>query len=105
MRHQIGFVSNNTAVYDRMTAWEMVEYFGRLYGIDADSLRERMESLMEEAGTEIEPWLETCLLTKKTKTESRIHTICGDFAGDSLLLNLITVSHPTSSSTVVETVE
>jgi len=45
VRHQIGFVSTNTAVYDRMTAWEMVEYFGRLYGLADDLLRERMESL------------------------------------------------------------
>src|SRR6186997_1540332 len=33
VRHQIGFISANTAVYDRMTAWEMVQYFGRLYGM------------------------------------------------------------------------
>ncbi len=45
VRHQIGFVSANTAVYDRMTAWEMVEYFGRLYGIEREPLRERMEQL------------------------------------------------------------
>lgn len=45
VRHQIGFVSTNTAVYDRMTAWEMVEYFGRLYGLADDLLRERMESI------------------------------------------------------------
>ena len=44
VRRQIGFVSANTAVYDRMTAWEMVEYFGRLYGLAAELLRERMES-------------------------------------------------------------
>lgn len=43
VRHQIGFVSNNTAVYDRMTAWEMVEYFGRLYQIDTVHLHARME--------------------------------------------------------------
>ena len=30
VRHHIGFMSANTGVYDRMTAWEMVEYFGRL---------------------------------------------------------------------------
>ena len=36
VRRQIGFVSANTAVYDRMTAWEMVEYFGRLHGMDGD---------------------------------------------------------------------
>lgn len=44
-RKQIGFVSANTAIYDRMTAWEMVEYFGRLHGIAAEPLRDRMESL------------------------------------------------------------
>lgn len=47
VRHQIGFVSCNTAVYDRMTAWEMVAYFGRLYGLKEDLLRDRMESLFE----------------------------------------------------------
>ena len=47
VRHQIGFVSANTAVYDRMTAWEMVEYFGRLYGLQDEDLRERMEDLFE----------------------------------------------------------
>jgi sodium transport system ATP-binding protein len=45
VRHQIGFMSASTAVYDRMTAWEMVEYFGRLYGIAKEPLRERMETL------------------------------------------------------------
>src|SRR5687768_11990300 len=45
VRRQIGFVSANTAVYDRMTAWEMVEYFGRLYGLAAELLRERMEAI------------------------------------------------------------
>ncbi|MEX0937276.1 MAG: ATP-binding cassette domain-containing protein [Pirellulales bacterium] len=47
VRHQIGFVSANTAVYDRMTAWEMVEYFGRLYGMADEDLSERMEDLFE----------------------------------------------------------
>src|SRR5437762_14173686 len=45
VRQKIGFVSTNTAVYDRMTAWEMVEYFGRLYGLAAEPLRERMEAI------------------------------------------------------------
>lgn len=45
VRRQIGFVSMNTAVYDRMTAWEMVEYFGRLYGLDRDVLKSRMETI------------------------------------------------------------
>jgi sodium transport system ATP-binding protein len=45
VRRQIGFMSANTAVYDRMTAWEMVEYFGRLHGIPRDTLGDRMEGL------------------------------------------------------------
>jgi sodium transport system ATP-binding protein len=47
VRRQIGFMSANTGVYDRMTAWEMVEYFGRLHGLADDVLRERMEDLFD----------------------------------------------------------
>jgi sodium transport system ATP-binding protein len=47
VRRQIGYVSMGTAVYDRMTAWEMVEYFGRLYGIEPEDLRGRMETIFE----------------------------------------------------------
>ncbi len=45
VRRQIGFMSANTAVYDRMTAWEMVEHFGRLHGIGKAELAEHMEAL------------------------------------------------------------
>jgi sodium transport system ATP-binding protein len=47
VRREIGFMSANTGVYDRMTAWEMVEYFGRLYGLDEQELRDRMEQLFQ----------------------------------------------------------
>ncbi len=47
VRRQIGFMSANTAVYDRMTAWEMVQHFGRLYGISDDELNQRMEQLFD----------------------------------------------------------
>ena len=39
MRQNIGFMSANTAIYDRMSAWEMVEYFGRLYGLAEATLQ------------------------------------------------------------------
>lgn len=50
VRHQIGFVSANTAVYDRMTAREMVEYFGRLYGMGEEELDERINQLFDRFG-------------------------------------------------------
>jgi len=45
VRRRIGFMSANTAVYDRMTGWEMVEYFGRLHGLSPRELRGRMDEL------------------------------------------------------------
>jgi len=45
VRQNIGFLSASTAIYDRMTAWEMVEFFGKLYGLTPERLRERMESV------------------------------------------------------------
>ncbi|MEO1996095.1 MAG: ATP-binding cassette domain-containing protein [Planctomycetaceae bacterium] len=45
VRKRIGFMSTNTGIYDRMTAWEMVEYFGRLYGIEEGQLQSRIDSI------------------------------------------------------------
>jgi sodium transport system ATP-binding protein len=45
VRANIGFMSGNTGIYDRMTAWELVEYFGKLYGMDDDLLQARLESV------------------------------------------------------------
>ena len=47
VRRNIGFMSCNTGIYDRMTAREMVEYFGRLYGIPEDRLQDRIEDIFE----------------------------------------------------------
>ena len=43
VRASIGYMSASTGIYDRMTAWELVEYFGKLYGLEGEALRERME--------------------------------------------------------------
>lgn len=48
VRRQIGFVSTNTAIYDRMTAWEMVQFFGLLYQMDPEDLQIRMESVFNK---------------------------------------------------------
>ena len=45
VRRQIGFVSNNTAIYDRMTAWELVSYFGRLHELPEEVIRRRGEEI------------------------------------------------------------
>jgi sodium transport system ATP-binding protein len=45
VRQHVGFLSANTGVYDRMSAWEMVEYYGRLNQVPPDVLYPRMEEL------------------------------------------------------------
>jgi sodium transport system ATP-binding protein len=47
VRHRIGFLSANTGIYDRMTAREMVEYYGRLHGLGRTELAKRVEELFE----------------------------------------------------------
>jgi sodium transport system ATP-binding protein len=45
VRRNVGFLSANTGVYDRMTAWEMVRYYGRLNEVHPDVLNQRIEDL------------------------------------------------------------
>ncbi|MCA1684642.1 MAG: ATP-binding cassette domain-containing protein, partial [Planctomycetia bacterium] len=47
VRAHIGYMSASTGIYDRMSAWELVEYFGRLYGLSRDHLRARMETIFD----------------------------------------------------------
>jgi sodium transport system ATP-binding protein len=47
VRRRIGFLSTNTGLYGRLTAREVLTYFGRLYGIDAEQLGRRIDALSE----------------------------------------------------------
>jgi sodium transport system ATP-binding protein len=45
VRSRVGFLSTATALYGRLSAQEMVEYFGRLHGLDEPTLRRRINEL------------------------------------------------------------
>jgi sodium transport system ATP-binding protein len=45
VRANVGFLSTATALYPRLTAQEMVEYFGRLNGINEGMLKQRVDEL------------------------------------------------------------
>lgn len=49
-RRSIGFLSNNTGLYPRLTARETLRYFGRLHGIGKDALEARIEELVAAFG-------------------------------------------------------
>src|SRR5499425_3052559 len=45
VRAKVGFLSTATALYPRLTAQELVEYFGRLNGLDEPTLRKRVDDI------------------------------------------------------------
>lgn len=45
VRARVGFLSAATALYGRLSAREMVEYFGRLHGLDETTLRLRIDQI------------------------------------------------------------
>lgn len=45
VRSRVGFLSAATALYGRLSAQEMVEYFGRLHGLDELTLRRRIDEI------------------------------------------------------------
>ncbi len=47
VRARVGFLSGGTALYGRLTAREMVEYFGRLHGLRGADLARRADALFE----------------------------------------------------------
>ena len=48
VRANVGFLAASTALYGRLTAREMVEYFGRLNGLDGAVLRDRVKLLADQ---------------------------------------------------------
>jgi sodium transport system ATP-binding protein len=47
VRASIGFLSTATALYGRLTAFELVQYFGRLHGLADSALRPRIDALFQ----------------------------------------------------------
>ncbi len=46
VRRQIGYLSGDTRLYDRLTAREVLIYFGELAGLDFDTAKERATALL-----------------------------------------------------------
>lgn len=45
VRRMIGFLSGSTGLYGRLSAREMVTYFGKLYGMNGDTIKKRITEL------------------------------------------------------------
>ena len=49
-RRKVGFLSGNTKLYGRLTAREVLQYFGRLFGMPDSSIAQRTEELAASLG-------------------------------------------------------
>ncbi|HVL37978.1 MAG TPA: ATP-binding cassette domain-containing protein [Fimbriimonadaceae bacterium] len=47
VRASIGFMSTSTALYGRLSAREMIEYFGSLYGLGGKALKSRVNEIVD----------------------------------------------------------
>lgn len=48
VRASIGFMSNSTALYGRLSGLEVLEYFGGLYGLEGKRLRDRVDFVVDK---------------------------------------------------------
>jgi sodium transport system ATP-binding protein len=50
VRGKIGFLTGSTGLYDRLTPEEVVSYFGKLNGMDSETLKKRRNELFQMLG-------------------------------------------------------
>jgi sodium transport system ATP-binding protein len=65
----IGFLSGDTQLYQRLSTREVLRYFGRLYGLAAGRLTDRIEQLVSEL--EMEPFADRPCRTLSTGQKQR----------------------------------
>jgi ABC-2 type transport system ATP-binding protein len=56
MRARIGYCPENPYFYDYLTARELMNYFGELFGFDANKRRQKTEELLTKVGLEEKDW-------------------------------------------------
>ncbi len=56
MHRRIGYCPENPYFYDYLTAAELMDYFGRLFGFDAAERKEKSQSLLNAVGLDEKDW-------------------------------------------------
>ena len=56
MHARIGYCPENPYFYDYLTAFELMDYFGSIFGIDAARRKQRTEELLTKVGLEEKSW-------------------------------------------------
>ncbi len=73
VREHIGLVSEKMIMYDRLTAYENLKLFGKLYNIPKDTLDKRIFKLLRLV--HMEKWAKSQIVTYSTGMKQRINVI------------------------------
>src|SRR5713101_874105 len=74
VRANVGFLSTATALYPRLTAQELVEYFGRLNGLDEATLKKRIDTIFDRLEmNDFRPALRQAFFGDETEDLHRAH--------------------------------
>lgn len=71
VRRKIGLVAEKVILYDRLTAYENLEFFGRLYGFKSKEIREKAEYWLERL--HMLRWIDTQVGRFSTGMKQRIN--------------------------------
>lgn len=71
VREKIGLVAEKVILYNRLTAYENLEFFGRLYGLNEKEIRERAEKWVSRL--HMSDWLHTMVMLFSTGMKQRIN--------------------------------
>ncbi len=71
VREKIGLVAEKVILYNRLTPYENLEFFGKLYGIDNKTIRERAERWVSRL--HMSDWMHTLVMFFSTGMKQRIN--------------------------------
>ncbi len=73
VREHIGLVSEKMIMYDRLTAYENLKFFGKLYNIPKEELERKIDELLKLV--QMEKWKDKLIGTYSTGMKQRINVI------------------------------
>lgn len=71
VREKIGLVAEKVILYNRLTPYENLEFFGKLYGLDTKTIKERAEKWVSRL--HMSDWMKTMVMFFSTGMKQRIN--------------------------------
>ncbi|MEM2900109.1 MAG: ABC transporter ATP-binding protein [Thermoplasmata archaeon] len=84
IRHQIGYMPQETAIYQDLTVHENIELFGQLYGLDSNTITKREKELLDFIS--LSKWRDSPVWTLSGGMKHRVSLACAMVHSPELLI-------------------